>query len=434
MEIPEVGSEIHKWASDLYPLCRSISGDGVRKTLAYLKNVFPELHVYEIPSGSTFFDWELPNEWNIQEAWIESEDGQRIVDFDNHNLHVVGYSEPVDTWLTLDQLQEKLYSREDLPDAIPYIASVYQRDWGFCISDKVRKNLQSGLYHCVIKSTLHKGALTFAEALLPGSDPREIVISTYADHPSMANNELSGPVVAAAIGRWLSSVDRKYTYRILIAPETIGAIVNLSKYGEIFKERMLAGFVMTCIGDDRGSTVVHSPYENTLADRVANHVLKHTPGKTSHFSFMNRGSDERQYCGPGMRLPMVTLCRTKFGEFPEYHTSLDNLKDVVTPNGLQGGFTLVCRCIEAIEVNGFWRAVLPCEPQMGKRGLYPNTMSHEIPIDTENLMNLLTYLDGTQDLLNVADRIGQPISYCYEMLKILKQHNLVEMCSINETC
>jgi aminopeptidase-like protein len=423
--IPNIGDEIHQWASDLFPICRSISGDGVRNTLAYLKNLLPQLEIYEIPSGSNFFDWTIPNEWNIEEAWIENEKGDRILDFANNNLHVVGYSEPIDKLLSFKELQKKLHSREDLPDAIPYIASVYERDWGFCLSHGDRQKLQDGNYRCVIKSTLEKGSLTFAEVVLPGADPREILISTYADHPSMANNELSGPLVAVAIGRWLSKINRKYTYRILIAPETIGAIVNIAKYGDIFKERLMAGFVLTCIGDDRGTSVVHSPYGNTLADRVANHVLRYTPGKISHYDFLDRGSDERQYCGPGIRLPVVTLCRTKFGEFPEYHTSLDNLTDVVTPKGLQGGFDYVVNCIEILESNSIWQSKYPCEPRMGKIGLYPNVMSHKIPVDTVMLMNLLAYLDGESDLLEVAEKINLPFKACLKLLEILEQNNLI---------
>lgn len=420
------GAVMHAWARDLFPFCRSISGDGVRQTLTYLQRHLPSLKIFEVPSGTQAFDWTVPDEWNIRAAWIEDESGRRIIDFADCNLHVVGYSEPVDTWLDLDDLQGRLFSLPDLPDAIPYVSSVYRRTWGFCMADRVRKALRPGRYRCVIDSTLAPGSLTFAEAVLPGRESREVLISTYADHPSMANNELSGPIVATAIGAWLMQRERRFTYRIIIAPETIGSIVTLSRNWQNFKEKMLAGFILTCIGDDRCSSVVHSPYRDTLADRVVDHVLRHVEGPVRHYDYLQRGSDERQYCSPGLRLPVVTLCRTRFGDFPEYHTSLDDLEHVVTPTGLAGGFGLVRRCIETLEANGIWRTTVMCEPQLGRRGLYPTVMHTTSGLAARGLTNLIAYLDGDEDLLAVSDLIGQPIWDCVAPLRRLVQEGLAE--------
>ena len=423
----KIGETIHGWAKDLFPICRSISGNGVRETLDYLQEKFPLLSTFEVETGTKAFDWKVPDEWNIRAAWIENEDGERVIDFANCNLHVVGYSEPIDIWLDLDELQLRLYSLPDQPDAIPYVSSVYNRTWGFCIADTERKALKPGKYRCFIDSTLGPGSLTFAEAIIPGESEREILISTYADHPSMANNELSGPLVATAIGQWLLSLpERHFTYRILIAPETIGAVVNLSMRWQHFKAKLEAGFVLSCLGDDRCTSVLHSPYGDTLADRVSTHVLRHTRGDTQHYTFLDRGSDERQFCSPGLRLPVVTLCRTLFAKYPEYHTSLDDLENVVTPAGLQGGFDYVRRCIEVLEANRIYRTTVKCEPQLAPRGLYPKTMHMTSGLAARSLTNLIAYLDGEEDLLAVCERIEQPVWQSTEALQKLIEHGLVE--------
>jgi aminopeptidase-like protein len=401
-----IGLEMFRWAADLFPICRSLTGDGVRETLAYINRIVPELTVHEVPSGTQAFDWTVPDEWNIRGAYIEFESGERIVDFANSNLHVVGYSTPVDQWMTLAELQPYLYSLPEQPDAIPYITSYYARRWGFCLSQTQRDSLKEGRYRVVIDSTLEPGSLTYGEVLLRGAEEREILLSTYVCHPSLANNELSGPVVTTALSRWLSSLpNRRYSYRIVFIPETIGSIVYISRHLAELKRLTAAGYVITCIGDDRAYSFLRSRNGNTLADRAAKLVMRHHAPDHVEYSYLDRGSDERQYCSPGVDLPVASIMRTRYQSYPEYHTSLDDLT-VVTPSGLEGGFNAVQKVIQLIEGNRFYTAAHPCEPQLGKRGLYPTLSTRGAGNTVRAMTNLLAYADGTRDLIDIAALTG----------------------------
>ena len=400
------GLEMFRWATDLFTICRSLTGNGVRETLAYISRIVPELTVHEVPSGTQAFDWTVPDEWNIRGAYIEHESGERVVDFANSNLHVVGYSTPVDQWMTLAELQPYLYSLPEQPDAIPYITSYYSRRWGFCLSQTQRDGLKEGRYRVVIDSTLEPGSLTYGEVLLRGAEEREILLSTYVCHPSLANNELSGPVVTTALCRWLASLpNRRYSYRIVFIPETIGSIVYISRHLAELKRRTAAGYVITCIGDDRAYSFLRSREGNTLADRAAKLVMRHHAPDHVEYSYLDRGSDERQYCSPGVDLPVASIMRTRYQSYPEYHTSLDDLT-VVTPTGLEGGFNAVQKVIQLIEGNRFYKAAYPCEPQLGKRGLYPTLSTRGAGNTVRAMTNLLAYADGTRDLIDIAALTG----------------------------
>lgn len=396
------GKRMHELVTRLFPLCRSITGDGVRKTLEILKESVP-LAVHEVPSGTTAFDWTVPKEWNIKSAWIRDSKGNTIVDFANNNLHVVGYSTQIDARMSLTELKEHLYSIPEQPDAIPYVTSYYKEQWGFCVSHRVFKALSNDTYHVFIDSSLVHCSLTYGELIIPGRSEKEVFLSTYVCHPSMANDNLSGPVVTTELAKWLMSSPRRYTYRIIFIPETIGSLAYLSKNIDTMKKNIIAGFNITCVGDDREYSYLPSCNGDTRADSVALRVLKKRHPDFVRYSFLDRGSDERQYCSPGVDLPVVSIMRSKYGTYPEYHTSLDNLQ-FVTQSGLQGSFDVLKECIEWIEHNHAYYAIYLGEPQLGKRGLYPAVSRRgSMDIDIELLQNVLAYANGKYDIPTMAE-------------------------------
>ena len=386
--------------ADLFPICRSITGDGVRETLRVIQRRIP-FTIVEVPSGTTAFDWIIPKEWNIADAYVLDESGKKIVDFQKSNLHVVGYSVPVNKTVSFSELQAHLYSLEDQPNAIPYVTSYYEERWGFCIPHNLRQTLKEGSYKVVIDSELKYGHLTYAELIIPGELEQEIFLSTYVCHPSMANNELSGPVVTTMLAKWIASEPRRYTYRIIFIPETIGSLTYLSRHLLWMKEHVIAGFNVTCVGDDRAYSYVPSRYGNTLADKVALAILHEKHPDFIRYSYLDRGSDERQYCSPGVDLPVVSVMRSKYRAYPEYHTSLDNL-EVVTPTGLQGGFSVLRDCVELLEKNRVYRATCFGEPQLGRRQLFPSLGTKETPQMVMDTLNVLAYADGKHDLVGIS--------------------------------
>ncbi len=416
---------MHDLAARLFPICRSITGDGVRQTLAILAEHLPGLVVHEVPSGTSVLDWTVPDEWNITDAYLEGPDGRRVLDFADSNLHVVSYSEPVDTRLSLAALDSHLHSDPELPDAIPYVTSYYNRTWGFCLTQAQRDALTDGEYHAVIDSTLAPGHLTYGELVIPGDSEDEVFVTTYVCHPSLGNNELSGPVVATALAQWLlRQPRRRYTYRFVFAPETIGAITYIARNLDHLRQHVVAGFNLTCIGDDGDHSYLPSRTGDTPIDRIARRVVASRP-RSVEYSYLDRGSDERHYCMPGVDLPLISLMRTKYGSYRGYHTSLDDLS-FITPTGLQGGLDLVRDCIEEFEAADYYRATVLGEPQLGKRGLYhamhARTVADEVLLRT----HVLAYSDGQHSAADLAEMLDIPQPEVQDLIDELVAHDLLE--------
>lgn len=426
------GREMYQLAERLFPICRSLTGDGVRKTLGILRETLPQMKLYEVPSGTHAFDWTVPDEWNIRDGFIADEQGRKIISFQENNLHIMGYSEPVDRIVDLEELKRHIYVQQDQPDVIPYVTSYYKRRFGFCMSKKKRDGLPAGQYRMYIDSTLEPGSLTYGEYILPATvregTEKEILLSTYICHPSMANNELSGPCVAAALALWLAKQPvRRYTYRFVFVPETLGSIVYLSRNLEHLKRTVAAGFNLSCVGDDRAFSYIESRRGDTLADRIARNVLRtHAPGYIT-YSYLKRGSDERQYNAPGVDLPVCSICRSKFGEYPEYHTSADDLS-LISPEGLQGALDVYRKCLRGLEYNRRYRINCLCEPQLGKRGLYPTESYKGSADEVRDMMNLIAYADGSMDLIAISDTIHAPLDTLIPLVDRLMAAGLLEIC------
>jgi aminopeptidase-like protein len=400
-----VGERLYGIATDLFPICRSLTGEGTHETLRYLQDRLPGMTIESVPSGTRAFDWTVPDEWNIRDAYIETPDGSRLASFHDSNLHVVGYSEPVDRVMDLDELQEHIHSLPGLPDAVPYITSYYKRYWGFCLSHRQREALLPGRYRAFIDSSLAPGALRYGELILPGETNQEILLSTYCCHPSLANNELSGPCVTTGLAMWLMRQPRRrYTYRILFLVETIGAIIYLSRHLAQMKANTVAGFVLTCCGDDNRYSYNQSRTGDTLADRVARHVLKyHAPDFVEYRFLDNGGSDDRQYCSPSVDLPVCSIMRSAYDTFVGYHNSLDNL-DFISPGGLGGAFDAYRKAITLLEHNRRYRLITVGEPQLGKRGLYPSISTPQESRRIRLMKKFLAFADGRMDLIEMAER------------------------------
>ncbi|MBC7782342.1 MAG: DUF4910 domain-containing protein [Burkholderiales bacterium] len=392
----------------LYPICRSITGAGLRQTL----NIIGEqltLDLTEVASGTQVFDWTIPPEWNLRRATLKAPDGSMLADTDVHNLHVVNYSLPIKARMTLAELQPHLHSSPEMPNAIPYRTSYYAPAWGFCLADSVRRGLAEGEYEVEIDSTLAPGALTYADYVLPGKCDEEFLISAHCCHPSLANDNLAGIAVAVELAKWLNKRRRKYTYRFIFAPGTIGSITWLSRNRDC-ANRVKHGLVLTCLGDPGAMTYKRSRRGDAQIDRVVEQTFAQSQRPMRINDFIPYGYDERQYCSPGFNLPVGVIMRTPNGQYPEYHTSADNL-DLVRPEYLLDSLNAIKQIIQTIELNTKYINTHPhCEPQLGRRGLYSTTGGTTKPPGYEMaLLWVLNYSDGQHDLLDIATRSKIPL-------------------------
>jgi aminopeptidase-like protein len=406
MDSETIGNEMHGFAAALYPICRSITGDGIRRTLGMIQGSIP-LELTEVPTGTRVFDWIVPKEWNIRDAFIKAPDGKRVVDFQKCNLHVVNYSTPVHTTMPLSELKSHLFTIPDHPEWIPYRTSYYKEDWGFCLSHNQFTALEDGDYEVCIDSTLEKGHLAYGECYLLGRSTDEVLISCHACHPSLANDNLSGLTVATFLARSLCERDLRYSYRFLFLPGTIGAITWLARNRDIAR-RVRHGLVLTCIGDQGGFHYKKSRWGDAEIDRAAAHVLAQCGEPSEILEFSPYGYDERQYCSPGFNLAVGCLMRSVWGSFPEYHTSADNL-DFVQPQYLAGSLRVCTSILDVLEHNQRYRNLSPfCEPQLGRRGLYCSKGGEVIGAEVNARLWVLNLSDGEHSLLDIAERSGVP--------------------------
>ena len=416
----------------LFPICRSITGNGVRKTLSEIKKNFPKLKIFQQASQTKVFDWKVPPEWNIKNAYVIDKYGDKIIDFKLNNLHIINYSIPINKYVLKKEFFKHLYSLPRQPEAIPYLTSYYKKYWGFCVTHKQKlsfdkKYQKNDRFKVVINTSLNiKGNLTFGELILKGKTKQEILISTYICHPSMANNELSGPVVSMSlINYFFKKKNLKKTIRFLFIPETIGSITYLSKNLNYLKKNVVGGFNLSCIGDDRAYSCMTTKYGNTLSDKVIISAYKKLKIKFKKFSFLDRGSDERQYNSPGIDLPIASIFRTKYGDYPEYHTSLDNF-DVVSIKGLTGGFKVAKTAVNLLLDMVIPKTSILCEPHMSKRGLYPSLSTKNANKTVRNYMNFIQYADGKNDLDQISKIINLKFQEVKKIYKLLKSKKVVE--------
>ena len=422
-----IGKEMHKFAQSLWSYNRSLTGEGVRQTLQKINEKIPSLKIKSVPSGTKVFDWTIPKEWFVKDAYIITPKGKKICNFFENNLHLVGYSTSFKGQLSLSELKKHLHSLPDQPDAIPYVTSYYKKRWGFCLTHNQLEKLEEGKYKVLIDTKLFNGVLNYGELIIPGKK-KEIFLSTYICHPSMANNELSGPTVVTFLAKWLNALkNREYSYRIIFIPETIGSITYISINREKLKKNIYAGFNISCVGDNRAYSFLPSRNGITISDLVAKHVLKWIDPNFIIYSWLDRGSDERQYCSPGIDLPIASIFRTKYGKYPEYHTSLDDLEKVVTAEGLEGGYFAIRKTLEALERNKIYKVTVLCEPHMSKRKLYPTLSTKKSGKNIKLMMDFISYCDGNNSLLNIAELLNVPLWDLYELSNKLEKHNLIKI-------
>jgi aminopeptidase-like protein len=419
-----IGAEIFALAAELFPICRSITGDGVRETLRHISGHI-DVDIHEVPTGTNVFDWTIPKEWNIRDAYVSDESGRKIIDFSASNLHVLNYSVPVRKRVSLKELKQHLHSLPEQPDVIPYRTSYYAENWGFCVPHRLAESLEEGFYDVVIDSTLKDGALIYGEHVHKGSSDDEILLTTHICHPSLANDNCSGLALVTHLAKRLKGKNTRYTYRFLFAPGTIGAITWLAR-NEDRVALIKHGLVISGVGDGGGPTYKRSRRGNAEIDQVMAHVLRHRGRDSTILDFSPYGYDERQYCSPGFNLPVGMFQRTQYGKYPEYHTSADDL-GFIQPHHLENSYTIIRAALEILEGNERFRSTSPkCEPQLGKRGLYA-AIGNEKDGDSKKMAMLwvLNYADGEHSLLDVAERSELPFVIIRSAAETLFEHGLL---------
>ena len=424
----DAGERMHALIAELYPLCRSLTGEGFRETLARLSRHIP-LQLHHVASGTQVFDWTVPLEWNIRDAYIKNAAGQRVVDFQQSNLHVVGYSVPIHARVPLEELKRHVFTLPESPNWIPYRTSYFKRDWGFCMTHRQWSTLTEPEYEVCIDVSLEDGALTYGECCIRSANEDEVLIWTHGCHPSLCNDNLSGLAVLVALAQWLRSAPRRYSYRLVVAPGGVGAITWLSQNAAA-TARIKHGLVIACLGDPGRMTYKRSQQSSATIDRAVAHVLRHSGAGYEIQEFSPYGYDERQFCSPGFNLAVGRLTRTPHGCFPEYHTSADNL-DFVTPAALADSLATCMSVLDALDADVTYTNQNPwCEPQLGRRGLYEGMSASADRREQELAMLwVLNQSDGTRSLLDIAERAGMPFAMIRHAADLLLAHDLLRPAS-----
>ncbi len=419
-----IGEELFAFAAQIYPICRSITGNGVRETLRKIGAHIP-LEVHEVPTGTAVFDWEIPREWNIRDAYVKNERGEKIVDFAQSNLHVMSYSVPVRKHVSLAELKKHIHTLPEQPDLIPYRTSYYAEDWAFCMAHRRLEALQPGTYEVVIDSSLEDGFLTYGEYLHRGKTEDEILLSAHVCHPSLANDNCSGLALLTYLGKRMAGLRTHYSYRFLFAPGTIGAITWLAR-NQDKSDHIKHGLVVSMVGDGGGPTYKKSRRGDAKIDRAAMHVLRHCGLNPTILDFSPYGYDERQFCSPGFNLPVGLFQRSQFATIPQYHTSADNL-ELIRPHYLAESYHLIAKMLGVIENDRMFQNMVPkCEPQLGRRGLYGPMSGDKDSVDRNMAMLwVLNFSDGAHSLLDIAERAKLPFGVIYNAAKLLQQHGLL---------
>jgi aminopeptidase-like protein len=419
----EVGEEIFAFAAKIFPICRSITGDGVRQTLREIGSHLA-LQVHEVPTGTEVFDWTIPREWNIRDAYIKNGAGDKIVDFARSNLHVMSYSIPVRKRVSLAELKEHVHTLPQQPDLIPYRTSYYADDWAFCMAHRQLEGLREETHEVVIDSSLETGSLTYGEYLHKGETDEEFLLSAHVCHPSLANDNCSGVALLTHLARRMAGLRTRYSYRFLFAPGTIGAIAWLA-HNEHKSRRIKHGLVVSMVGDGGGPTYKKTRRDDTAIDRAMGHVLRHSELTPTIEDFSPYGYDERQYCSPGFNLPVGLFQRSKYATIPQYHTSADNLH-FIKPEHLLESYSVIVKTIGVIEKDAVYRSMIPkCEPQLGKRGLYRRVGGKNIATENMAMLWVLNLSDGAHSVLDIAERAKLPFEIVLRATQILEAHGLL---------
>ncbi len=419
-----IGDQIFALAAEIFPICRSITGDGVRSTLSHLARHI-DLEIHEVPTGTQVFDWSVPPEWTIRDAYIKNAEGDRIVDFRNSNLHVLNYSRPVHAKLPLEELKQHVFTLPDQPDLIPYRTSYYAERWGFCMAHNQLAALPDGVYEVLIDASLDDGSLTYGEYLHRGETDDEVLFSAHICHPSLANDNCSALALLTQLAARLAPLKTRYSYRFVFAPGTIGAIAWLAR-NEHQVARIRHGLVVSCVGDAGGPTYKKSRRGDAFIDRAMAHVLQHAGPAPTILDFFPYGYDERQYCSPGFDLPVGLFQRSQFGTFPEYHTSADNL-EFIRPEHLAASYRMIAALLDVVERDWWPRSTTPkCEAQLGRRGLY-SALGGDREGATKSMAFLwiLNLADGRHSLLDMAERAKLPFGVVADAARLLEASGLL---------